>query len=1133
MDNIPSIKIKNIKLINWHRFENTEIIPLDDTNLVIALNGKGKSVFMDAVRFALFHDYRFNPASGTGTERTLTGTCRCEIDGEYRRPIGEFPDVYSHIAIEFEDQGENPFVIDTLIHIKPTDDNNTITRYIIEGKTLEQIESVLVNNEGKPADNRTIKQAFPEAPFYTPSQIDKIHNRLGWRFNDNQRKALKQIIYKAVSFTPDHHIEEFIRDTVHLEDNVDLTTLIKYRTQIEDIQTRYADLSAENELVSSILDCNKETEAMQQEYDKQERLYHYLTIKNLSDEIEVQKNTLELAHAEQTKNNNDLNRIQQDKGKINREIEQYNEDLINFDSELNLKKKDLADKESQLEDVKIKIEEIQHLEDRSIYIIDNFSSPSALPCYKTITELAEPSISDEDKQKAISEMFSHTRKVMDDTRRKRFVSEKRKDELTSEIISRETSLRHYKSNDYDYSILSSRKELCEAINRKANKIVAMMAFEYVVSLKDEKWRNAIEAYLGFNRFNIIVDQEYFDMALEELDTVKDKRIRIINTPRLMKKDFSIEEDSAVKLLSVSHPVARKYFEYLLGHIHAVAKNEVPKYDNAISFEGRVAGSMCIYNLDTSFKSIKMYCIGQDSIEKNIQFIEEDLAHLKNEKKEQESIINECSYAIPRFEDYLKNFEKTYSFSVLRERGILEKKIRLLKETIAELEENLEYNPEFIDLSNLKKQAETAIALLEKEEKEAISRRNATSLTIESVLGSIRTNEDNLAASKERLDELIEKNPESYNLMLASVKEKERTGEKLQAPSTPYRKMNSLKTSIDEKCQTRIELIARFKVSYPTGLQKIQIKTYNNETISEIIKVLNNRHRVISTNNAPKTLEELDNMKRKYETEFRDNFIGQIYKRCSDAKINNAKLNKRLQLLQLEENYRFKCEDKIGDDFAVILKYGEFINKQKQMASDGGMMTPLEYRASLEEKELIEYEETEKEVMRIINTLVNDPSKEHREKRMEELSDYRNYMTYTMFYTDAESGRDIDYEKVKAPHASGAEIQIPYYIVLLTALMSYYSGKQCLRLFLIDEAFNRVDAKKTTNMMKFIRCQDLQSIICTPRGLECFGSESDCILTMVPDEETEQTHLISSVDMGYAEIKSLLKDTEGEFQQSYE
>lgn len=1133
MDTIPSIKIKYIKLINWYRFENTEIIPVNDTNLVIARNGQGKSVFMDAIRFALFHDYRFNPASGTGTERTLKGTCRCEINGDYHRPASEYPDVYSHIAIEFEDQGSNPFVIDTLIHIKPTDDNNTITRYIIEGQTLEQIESILVNEEGEPASNKTIKQAFPEAPFYTPSQIDKIHNRIGWRFNDSQRKALKQIMFKAVSFTPTKHIEDFIRGTVHLEDNVDLTTLIKYRTQIEDIQTKYASLTRENELVSGILECNQETETVQQEYDKQERLFHYLTIRSLTDDIEIQKNTLELARAEQNKTDNDLNRIQQDIGRVNRALTEYNEGMVNFDNELRIKKKELEDKESELEAVISKIEEIRLLEDRTIYILDNFSSPAALPCYKTITELAEPSVSDEEKQEAISEAFAHIRKLYEDNQQKIGIMKMKIEDLTADIVSKETSLRHYKSNNYDYSILASRKELCDAINSKAKKTVAMMAFEYVISLKDEKWRNALEAYLGFNRFNIIVERDYFDLALRELDTVKDKRIRIINTPRLMEKEFNVEQDSAVNLLSITHPVAFKYFAYLLGHVHAVPKNDVPNYDNAISYEGRVSGNMCIYNLDTSFKAIKMYCIGQDSIERNIKFIEEELSRLIGKKREHESTINECLYAIPRLDNYLKTFEKTYSFSVLRTQEVLERKIRSLKETVAELEDSLSTNAEFIALMKVIKQTEEEKELLEKEESEAIFRRNSISSKIESVSGSIKISEEALSQSKLRLDDLIEKNPESYNIMLASVKERERAGEKLQAPSTPYRKMNALKTSIDEHNQKRIRLITEFRVAFPACLQRVSINSYNSETISEIIKILNNRYRVINTDNAPKAQEELDNMKRKYEAEFRDNFIGQIYKRCCDAKINNARLNKRLQLLQLEENYRFKCENKTDGDYAVILKYGEFINKQKQQAADGRILTPLEYRASLDEKEQIEYEETEKEVIRIINNLVNEPSKDYREARMEELSDYRNYMTYTMIYNDVESGKDIDYEKVKAPHASGAETQIPYYIVLLTALMSYYSGKQCLRLFLIDEAFNKVDAEKTINMMRFIRSQELQSVICTPRGLECFGSESDCILTMVPDEETEQSHLISSVDMGYAKLKSLLKDTEKAFQLSGE
>ena len=50
---------------------------------------------------------------------------------------------------------------------------------------------------------------------------------------------------------------------------------------------------------------------------------------------------------------------------------------------------------------------------------------------------------------------------------------------------------------------------------------------------------------------------------------------LFNTKLLMRRKVTVEKDSAVGLLEIKNPVARKYFEFQLGRMHAVSLRGSP------------------------------------------------------------------------------------------------------------------------------------------------------------------------------------------------------------------------------------------------------------------------------------------------------------------------------------------------------------------------------------------------------------------------------------------------------------------------------------------------------------------------------------------------------------------------------
>ncbi len=116
------------------------------------------------------------------------------------------------------------------------------------------------------------------------------------------------------------------------------------------------------------------------------------------------------------------------------------------------------------------------------------------------------------------------------------------------------------------------------------------------------------------RYTILVGPGYYDIADYVLNNSKNKYAHLFNTKLLMKKKIIPEKDSVVNFIKVKNPVAKQYFNYQLGRFHAVTKDQVKNYENAMSEEGRISVAMDSYFL--RFDKTRFYCLGQETIEIN-------------------------------------------------------------------------------------------------------------------------------------------------------------------------------------------------------------------------------------------------------------------------------------------------------------------------------------------------------------------------------------------------------------------------------------------------------------------------------------------------------------------------------------
>ena len=108
------------------------------------------------------------------------------------------------------------------------------------------------------------------------------------------------------------------------------------------------------------------------------------------------------------------------------------------------------------------------------------------------------------------------------------------------------------------------------------------------------------------------------------------------------------------------------------------------------------------------------------------------------------------------------------------------------------------------------------------------------------------------------------------------------------------------------------------------------------------------------------------------------------------------------------------------------------------------------------------------------------------------ADYRNYMTYEILI----SNQILDRAKLsrQTGYNSGAEVQIPYLLILSSALLLIYDNRvNSTRLVFIDEPFAKMDPGNVKVMLDFMRRQRLQVIFCSPDKTESIGNECEVIL----------------------------------------
>ena len=652
------------------------------------------------------------------------------------------------------------------------------------------------------------------------------------------------------------------------------------------------------------------------------------------------------------------------------------------------------------------------------------------------------------------------------------------EELNRKLNIQEKILEDCKKHRSTYDRIPDYVELRNEINREFEqrkiKSRAQFACEYVISLTDETWRDAIEAFLGPRRYSILVEPQYYDIADDVLNRSSHKYAHLFNTKLLMRKELNPEADSVVHMLEIKNEAAKRYFEFQLGRMHAVELQQVRNFENAISKEGRVSVAMDSYFL--RLDRIGVYYLGQKIYELNRIRAEKEIRRIREEKQSVLEKRRELQNRKNRLNGD-KAFFRSYAYEAPSKYQEVSRLCRDSEDQLKRLEKALKNNREYLELNQLIEQMQNeqrgmkqARGKLDQENSSlgaeiqlCGARRQQKKIELEAEEGRFRKYEINAYT-------VVQKAVEAYEKFLAGG-----TQGGLLAQETRGR----IARRIEQHKKELFTLQAAYNTHYSGG--ELTVGTEGRELYAA-------RKDRIWMDNLQEIRQELDAQTKRYEDIFKNEFVLNIRKYCEKARDDLKQINGELVKLNFSAKYQFDVHYvKDGTEYAKIIEYARYLEEREQLGSSDGQMTFDMFTSVSDE----EGEHLEKELRKIINRIIEKNS----EETIARFADYRNYMTYEILV----SNQILDRAKLSRQTGfnSGAEVQIPYLLILSSALLMIYNQRvNSTRLVFIDEPFAKMDPGNVKLMLNFMRQQKLQVIFCSPDKTETIGNECEVLLPVL-------------------------------------
>ncbi len=1062
--------LTKLRLVNWHYFSN-ETIHLKNTNLFSGDNGAGKSTILDAIQLILTTNSRkFNLAVGAESRRSLKTYVRGKTGEEGSEYIRKGT-VISYIALEvYEERKQRYFVIGAKFD-SPDFESEVKRKWFCEEGTLDQL-SFIVDN--KPAKDDQFRNNGKRVVFIHQTSLakDRFKSRLG-HLQDN----FFELLAKSIAFKPMKDVKSFVSQFILPEKNIDIDVLRENIRNLKEMQL----------LVKEVKKQVNDLEAIQKKYDD---ILHFdeqiLVIDILIKIAEAESKKASIADmtsqirlaeqrlAQDEKARNDLSED------IKSQTEHYTDvlsalksgetaQLINtIHTSIINKEKDKAILSGSIKSLKEQLNRIRS----ALWYIHKYSTVTDSEI--SALEQAEMDIQRRNSiiieiERAFAESESSIQNQLADTKAELTVLNKDIEQLSKEIKDLEQNKLTY---DRNVTMLK------EAIQREfsARGIVSEVhILADLLEISDSKWQNAVEGYLNSQRFYIIAEPAYYDIAAEVYDKYKSKihTAAIVNTAKL-NTDVTPDTTSLASVVTSENRYAYAYVCYLLGRVTMCESvSELKEHRIAITQGCMLYQGNALRKIDP--KIYNMPYIGKYALQQQLKIKKaeyEDKSARQSELKTQESNYNMMISVIRQC-----NFEilKPVITAPIEMQKITED-IRLLNQKLKEAENDPTYLQLQMEADELKGQLESKNKELDNI-KQSITRNQDTIERLTADIGQLEIDVDGIESQ-------ICNMSKGNETALHDARHKFEEHKKTKSADTIF-----------NNYQPRREALKNQKEKANNELHVMQSKYKDGDlgTGIGLMSAYSEEYSTLAKHNLIRYEEQLRVIKDNCETEFRESFLAKMRENIENAISLFKELNKTLKPIYYgNDSYRF--------DYSA--------DKRKKRLYD---MIMSDFNLGGFNLFSIQFDEEYHDEMNELFSKLT-ASDENGDDVLSEYTDYRSYLDYDIEII-SKDGKSQKFSKIYR-EKSGGETQTPYYVAIAASFAQLYSTGETIRVIMLDEAFDKMDEERIGSMLTFFKSQNFQIILAAPTSrLELIGEQADNIVMIY----TDSSHNSFAEEFSYDEL----------------